>query len=129
VADSTSPSPLRRTRQLIQQFAGFGHQQHTLLLAIRIVLRANAFPVAITKVDLVAHLLGYARGQRHTHPGSFHTVLVRSQAIHMRTMGEHTPWQMLEPIPLLKEIVAAMITGFPDVVPMTDAHFMDVRRI
>jgi len=44
-------------------------------------------------------------------------------------VGEHAPGVVLELVPLLEEVVAAVVADFEDGLAVGDADFADVRRV
>ena len=106
-----------------------GDEQDAFVLAVGKILRINRRGIAVAKVDLPALGLGDLGGQRDLGAWRLHTVFVSAQPLHMHAVRQRTPRHVLELIPLLEEIVAAMVADFLDRFAVRDADIADVRRV
>src|SRR6266550_2197358 len=121
--------PFRGMFQLEEHLTGFRHQQHPFIFAIRVVLDANALRVTVAEVNLLADF-GRNGGRQSDLGATFlDAVLVSSDAANVSGMRQHTPWIMLKLIPLLQEIVPAMVANFLNHTPVSHANLPDMGRI
>src|SRR5262245_38567982 len=98
----------------MQNFSGPWHEKDAFIFPIGKVFLPDHSGIAVSQVDLTAHLRRYCRCQRDTCARRLYSVFVRTQSMNVSRMGEHSPRMMVESIPLFEEVVAAVIPDLPD---------------
>src|SRR5688572_25667162 len=123
----SSARPGRRILQMKKHFAGFAHEQNAFLFTIRKRLDIDCRGIAVFQIDLLAHRARNPRGERHLRATTFDSIFERADASHMRRMREHAPWEMFELVPLLQEVIAAMVADFLDGLAVRYANLGNMR--
>ena len=102
---------------MIEAFAGFALEEDAFCLAVGKVVRVDRAPVTVAEVDLPAGGLGNAGGEGHAHAGRLDAglLVVGADAVDVRRVGEGAPGLVLELVPLLQEIIAAVVADLADV--------------
>ena len=95
--------------EFVQLLSRLRDVQDALGLPVHEVFHPEAAPVAIAQVDLPADRLRDPSGQGHPSPGGLDTILIGTAAKHVRAVGQGPPRQVLEPVPLLQEVVPAVV--------------------
>src|SRR6185437_13233924 len=126
---SVAAGPGGRVVELEEHFAGFGDHQHAFVFAIGEVFRANALWIAVAEIDFAADGFRDGRGEGDLHAAVFHAVFIRADAADVRGMCDHAPGIVLKFVPLLQEIIPAMVTEFGDDLAVHDGNFVDVRGV
>ena len=112
-------------------FPGLPDKEHALGLPVRVALDVDRPPIAVAEVDFPALRFAKPRRQRHADPRSLDSglLVVSAYPVDVRRVGEDPPRLVLESIPLLQEVVPAVVADLSDVVPMRDRYFVEVRGI
>ena len=100
--------------------------QDALGLPVHEVLHPDAAPVAIAQVDLPAVRLRNPGGQGHPSPRGLDAILIGAAAKHVRAVCKGSPGQVLEPIPLLQEVVPTVVADLTDKLTVHHANLVEV---
>src|SRR5208337_375124 len=121
--------PRRPLPQVIQRLTRLGHHQNAFVLAVRIVGGINRRGIAIAKVDLSAYFPGNSGGQRYPYAIALNAIVVSANTAHVRRVREYAPRHGAELIPLLTEVVAAVIADLSDEAAVSIRNLANMRSV
>lgn len=125
----TCGGPVRAVFEVVEHFAGFGDIEDAFSLAVLEIFRADTGGVAITEVDFPAGGFGDASGEGDLDATIFDAVLEATDAAHMGRMGQDAPRVMGEAVPLLEEVIPAVVADFFDEGAVGDGDFMNMGGV
>ena len=115
--------------QPIQLLSRLPYEQDPFVFSSGVVVEVDGGGVAVAEVDGVADRLGDFGGEGHLHAAFLDAVLVGAAAAHVGRVGEDAPGVVLELVPLLDEIVAAVVADLHDMFTMRQRNLVEVRGI
>ena len=121
----------RRSLEPEQDFAGARDRDHAFVLATTPLVEMNGCRVQISQVDAAAALFGNTGGQRHLDAWSFNpsTGVVLAEAFAVRRVRQYSARKMLKAVPLLHEVIAAVVANLIDQLSVGIADLGKARTV